>query len=117
MVVLTPANDFHSGKVWHVPNNMGSSLTRGRQLPTYVGLGHLRGHISYIKGFSAFSFQGPGCNIAHDFLMMATTTSASGNNQWLSNTAHKLPNHNDYKIKEKYSITRDQSDRTTLRGN
>ena len=114
MVVFTPVNAFHSGKVWHVPNNMGSSLTRGRQLPTYVGLGAPR---SYIKGFSAFSFQGPGCNIAHDFLMMATTTAASGNNQWLSNTAHETPNHNDYKIKEQYGITRSQSDRNTLREN
>ena len=115
MVVFTPVNAFHSGNYYEKPNNKGISLTRGRQLPAYVGLGHLRGHISYIKGFSAFSFQGPGCNIAHDFLMMATTTAASRNNQWLSNTAHKLPNHNDYKIKEKYSITRGQSDRTTLR--
>ena len=114
MVVFTPVNAFHSGGAFDIPNNDAPSRTNARQLPTYVGLGAPR---SYIKGFSAFSFQGPGCNIAHDFLMMATTTAASGNTQWLSNTAHRLPNHNDYKIKEKYSITRGQSDRTTLREN
>ena len=114
MVVLTPANTFHGARYWDPPDNSAPSRARDRQSPAYVGLGAPR---SYIKGFSAFSFQGPGCNIAHDFLMMPTTTAASRNNQWLSNTAHKLPNHNDYKIKGKYSRTVGQNDRNTLREN
>ena len=112
MVVFTPVNAFHNGAFWDPPNNNRGSRTTDRQLPAYVGSGLPR---PYIKGFSAFSFQGPGCNISHDFLMMATTTVASGSNQWLSNTAHGTPNHNDYKIKEQYGITRSQSDRNTLR--
>ena len=122
MVVFTPVNAFHSGS-WHAaPNDQASSRFSGRQLPTYVGQTGRFASRPYIKGFSAFSFQGPGCNIAHDFLMMATTTVASGSNQWLSSTAYRLsirnptnPPHNDYKIKEQYSRTPGQSDRNTLR--
>ena len=112
MVVFTPVNAFHSGQFWDAPNNSGGSRTTDRQLPAYVGRGTPR---PYIKGFSAFSFQGPGCNISHDFLMMATTTVASGSDQWLSNTAHGRPSSNDYKIKEQYGITRSQSGRNALR--
>ena len=101
MVVFTVANAFHSGAWYNPPNDWGGSKTSGRQLPTYVGDG------SKIKGFSAFSFQGPGCNLAHDFLMMPAV-GTTGSTDWLSNKANGNAT-DDFKIKSRRirQITKD----------
>ena len=97
MVVFTPANSFHAGQSWEEPDNSAGSRTRGRQLPTYKA--RWSGDRQRIKGFSAYSFQGPGCNISHDFLMMPSTVDADGDNEWLSNNASGSPGKDDSDFK------------------
>ena len=81
MVVVTPVTGFHTGASWEKPDDGGRAFTNsGNHKPTYLSN-------NYIKGFSAYSFQGPGCNISHDFMMMPSTIDADGANEWLSNQA------------------------------
>ena len=105
MVQFTVANGFHKGVWWKEPNDNEGAKNGGRQLPTYVGTERNK-----IKGFSAFSFQGPGCNLAHDFLMMPSTEGGTGNNRWLGRIAAGNPG-NDFKIKTPRTLRQTQESR------
>ena len=109
MVVFTPATGFHSSGLYGVPNDGAGATNSGHQNPTYVG------YSPDIKGFSAFSFQGPGCVLAHDFLMMPSL-STSGNNDWLSNRAAGSPG-NDFRIKTRRTLRTIEASRTSARNN
>ena len=113
MVVFTVVNGFHSGASWGEPDDNAGGKTSGRQYPTYKG--RYSGDRAKIKGFSVYSFQGPGCNISNDFLMMPSTVDASGNNQWLSNRAARTPP-DDFKVHTPRIHRTGQAERQTAAG-
>ena len=110
MVVFTPMTGFHGGNFYDPPNDNGGSYvtTSGRKHPNYVGRSGL------IKGFAAFSFQGPGCRLANDFLMMPSL-STSASDAWLSSSAVGSSLDDDFKVKTRRSLRTTAAERKAAR--
>ncbi len=107
MVQLTPVTGFHGGQPWSAPDD--SDKTTWRR-PKLLNAG--RNAIGKFKGFSATSFQGPGCNLNFDFPMMVTTSRATRNG-WLKEFGRARDSSlvNDLKIKSRYILVKNKAAR------